>query len=436
MDIKFYKERKMKTRKMVLLLVLPLLLFPFYLGAAGQREKGKEGEAKAAEIVFFNFSAAPVAGHQEDMKKLVDIFEEQNRGIDVKLETAPFSEYFTKLQTLIAGGLAPDVFELNYENFVNYASKGVLLDMSSLADSDSTFTSDIFYPRAYNAFNYKGMQLGLPESFSTVVLFYNKDLFDQAGVGYPKEDWTWEEAIVAAKKITNREKGIWGLNSGIQFWEFYKKVAQNGGSLFNEEKTEVTIDAPENVEALEMMVSLVKEHGVMPSEAERGGVPDEELFKSGKLAMYVSGIWMFDVFKALPFSWDIQVEPGMKRKATHFFANAVSIFAATRHRDAAWKWARFLTSSPEMAKIRIETGWELPALTNKEYLKGYLEKSPPQNRDVVFKSLEYAIVPPVIERQNEMQDIINQAIEHVSLGKLSPKEALAQADAKVEKLLK
>ncbi len=327
------------------------------------------------------------------------------------------------------------MFELNYENFVSFASKGVLLDLSAMSAADGDFDQSIFYPRAYNAFNYNNLQLGLPATFSTVVLFYNKDMFDAAGLDYPAADWTWDDAVAAAAQLTDAEAGVWGLFSPIQFWEFYKKAAQNGCEFFNADKTEATLDTPACVETLETMVSFVGD-GVMPSDADMGGVSDGDLFVSGNLGMLVSGIWMFAAFGDAPFAWDIQVEPGMQTQATHFFANAVSVFAASKHPQEAWEWAKFFTSSGDMAQIRVDSGWELAALDNPDFFQSYLEQSPPDNRDAVFESLQYSIVPPVIERQNEMQDIVNGVIEQVKLGELSAQEALDQAKMEIEELLR
>jgi len=383
-------------------------------------------------LTYFTFSAAP--DHLTDLDEMIQIFEEKHPNIKIEVETAPFAEYFTKLSTLIAGGMAPDIFELNYENFVSYAAKGVLLDLGPLAKADPEFDPGIFYPRAYDAFNFEGMQLGLPETFSTVVLFYNKDLFDKAGVAYPAEDWTWSDAVAAAEKLTDAEAGVWGLYSPIQFWEFYKKAAQNRCSFFKDK--EVAINSPECIEALQTMIDFVTKYHVMPTDAEMGGLSSGDLFTAGKLAMEVTGIWMFAAYKDAPFEWDIQVEPGMKEKATHFFANAVSVFAATKHPQEAWEWVKFFTSSPEMASIRVKTGWELPALDNPAYFEDYLKQHPPANRAAVFRSLEYAVVPPVIERQAEMQDAVNKLLDQVKLGQLTPKEALDQAKVQIEELMR
>ncbi|MBT3424299.1 MAG: sugar ABC transporter substrate-binding protein [Bacteroidetes bacterium] len=389
-------------------------------------------EEEDVTITYFTFSAAP--DHLEDLDEMISIFEAENPKIHIEVQTASYDDYFTKLQTRIAGGDAPDVFELNYESFVSYAAKGVLLNLEPLAQADPDYDASIYYQRALDAFNYKGMQLGLPETFSTVMLYYNQDLFDSAGVAYPAADWTWDDVIVAGKALMEGNEDVWGIHSSIHFWEFYKKAAQNNCQFFNEDQTEVLLTSPECVVALETMISLLDE-GVMPTNAEMGGVSDGDLFISGDLGMLVSGIWMFSAFEENPFNWDIQVEPGMATQATHFFANAVNVFAGTKNAEAAYEWVKFFTSDPAMAEIRIDSAWELPALNNPDYVAGYLLQSPPENRQAVFDSLEYAIVPPVIERQNEMTDVIGAALDQAVLGAITPLEALEQAKAGIEALL-
>lgn len=390
--------------------------------------------AEPVEITYYTFSASP--NYMEQLGQMIQLFEASHPNIKVKVETAPFDQYFTKLQTLVAGGTAPDVFELNYENFVTYADKGLLLDLSPMMTADTTLNPDVYSERANSAFSYNGMQLGLPASFSTVVLYYNKDLFDKAGVAYPTADWTWADAVEAGQKLNDPANGVWGLYSGVHFWEFYKKAAQNNCKFFNDDKTEVLINSPECVQALQTMVDMVNQDKVIPSSADMAGQSDGDMFLAGKLAMDVSGIWMFGSYKDAPFQWDIAMEPGMANKATHFFANGVSAFAATKHSAEAYEWIKFFTSDPEMAKIRIAAGWELPALKDPALFEDYLKQTPPANRQVVIDSLEYAIVPPVIVRQSEMQDGVNKLLEQVMLGELTAQEALDQAKTLLEELIK
>ena len=379
-------------------------------------------------IRYFTFSAAP--DHLEDLDEIIAAFEAENPNVTVDVSTAPFSDYFTLLQADVVSGDAPDVFELNYESFVTYAANGTLLNISDYVDEEAPY-----YPRALEAFQYEGDQLALPETFSTVLLFYNADLFDQAGVDYPTDEWTWDDARAAAESIGALDDDIWGLYSPVQFYEFYKKAAQNGEcSFFNEEMTESTINSSACVETLETMVSFMTD-GLMPTQAQLSGVSDGELFLNGEVGMLVTGIWMFSAFVDADFVWDVQIEPAINQHAHHFFANGVAVSASTEHAEAAAAWAEFLTASEEAATVRVASSWELPALDKPEYFDSYLEQTPPTNREAVFMALKSPVTPPVIERQNEMQDAIGNLLTQVVDGELTAQEALDMAKDELDSLI-
>src|SRR4051794_17039893 len=136
------------SRKIVLLLIVVALLGVVVPASAQD----------TTTIRYFTFSAAP--DHVEDLNTIVTAFKDANPGIDVAVETAPFADYFTLLQADVVSGAAPDVFELNYENFVTYAANDTLLDISDQVSADAPY-----YPRALEAFQYEGKQYALPESF-------------------------------------------------------------------------------------------------------------------------------------------------------------------------------------------------------------------------------------------------------------------------------
>lgn len=405
-------------RKLTLLASLVVLVLAFSVASAQE----------PTTIRYFTFSAAP--DHLEDLDTIIAAFEAENPDINVEVATAPYADYFTLLQADVSGGDAPDVFELNYENFVTYADAGALLDLSGLVSEDAPF-----YPAALEAFNFEGAQLGLPATFSTVVLFYNKDLFDAAGLEYPTNEWTWSDAILAAEAIKALGDDTWGLFSPTQFFEFYKKAAQNGEcEFFNEDMTESTINSPACVDTLELMLSFT-DSGIMPTAADLSGVTDDQLFMSGKLGMWVTGIWMFTATAPAEFAWDIAVEPGIMQKANHFFSNAAVVSATTEHPEAAAKWAEFLTSSEVAADVRVASSWELPALDKPEYFEAYLEQTPPENREAVFEALENPVTPPVIVRQAEMQDTVGALLTQAVDGELTAQEALDQAKEALDALI-
>jgi len=406
--------------------------------AAGQKDTGgtagPAGAGAPVEIVFSNFQGSgEVSVHLDAM---VEEFERQNPDIKIKLETVGYNDYFTQLQTRIAGGKAPDCFDLNYENFVSYAKKGVLLDLKPYIDSTG-FDVTALDERALAAFSADGIQYGLPASFSTVLLFYNKDLFDRAGVSYPTADWTWKEEQAAAEKIRALGDRYWGLIHPVHFWEFYKVTRQNGGALMNEAETRFTMDSPQNRETLSFMVDRIRKSNVMPSDAQMAGAGEWDMFKTGRLGMLVTGIWAFPEFaRDCTFAWDVEVEPGMKEKATHFFANGLVISKDTKHPEAAMKWLAFMAASREAAAIRVNAGWELPAITDETVLADYLTKDNPANRKAVFESLKYIVMPPVVEQASEMTDIVNRSLQAAREGTKTPAQALKDAQAELDSKIK
>ncbi|MBB5632336.1 multiple sugar transport system substrate-binding protein [Cryobacterium mesophilum] len=380
-------------------------------------------------IEFFNFTAG--ADHEAQLQRIVDAFEDENPNITVKVQNAPYEDYFTSLKTRIAGNTAPDTFELNYENFVSFASSGALLDLETAAPD--AIDKSVYFPKAYDAFNFDGVQLGLPESFSVVVLIYNKDLFDAAGLDYPTADWTWADEKAAAEKLTNAGAGVFGEYQPVQFFEFYKSLAQSGGEFFNDDMTKATFNSEAGIAAAHHLVDKVG--NTMPNEAQMGGIGDDVLFQQGKIAMWHNGIWQFNNLLDIPSKWDVVVEPGNTQHASHFFANAGVASASTKHPVESAKWLQYLASSDLTVDIRLNEDWELPAVADKALLEPYLSITPPENRQAVFDSLDSVVVPPVIERQQELQDIVTLYLQKAVLGELSVEDALNQAVQEVNALL-
>lgn len=378
-----------------------------------------ETPVEDVQITYANFNAS--GGNEETLQKMYEAFHEEYPNITVTIETIGYDDYFTQMQTRVAGGTAPDCYELNIENFAAYANKGVLAELTGIDTSGYNLT-------ALNAFAVNGKQYGVPGNFSNVVLIYNKDLFDQAGISYPTNEWTWDDAMEASEKISALGDDIYGIYQPVTFNEFFKVAAQYGGSILNEEKTEFTINSEENLAAATMMISKITETNVQPTEAQMGGMGDWDLFESGRLGMIPTGIWAFNTFAdACDFNWDICVEPGGTQKATHFFSNALVVNADSDKKEAAATWINWLASSDQAAQMRIDAGWDLPAISNEEVLSGYLELTPPENRQAVFDSLNNLTVAPIIEDYSLMSDIITDKLSLAATGEITVQEALDQA---------
>ncbi len=391
---------------------------------------GQNKNNEQITVKFTNFSAAGDAAPA--LEKMRVKFEDLNPDIKIDIETIGYDEYFTQMQTRVAGGTAPDAYELNFENFFSYAKKGVLKPLDEFEINKAAL-----YETALNAFQSDGAQYGLPASFSNVVLIYNKDLFDQAQISYPTNDWTWKETDEAGAKIRALGDNIFGIHQSVQFFEFFKAARQNGGSLLNADGTAFTVNTPENIGALQHLADRINKSNIMASDAQLSGMGDWDLFKSGRLGMIITGIWAFpDFVDNVSFNWDIAVEPGNVQKATHFFSNGYVINKESKVADAAFKWISFMSSSEDAAQIRVDANWELPAVTYANVQENYLKITPPDNREAVFESLDYLMTPPVIEQFSEMNDILSQHLSKAAQGAVTPEQALADAQKELESKIK
>jgi len=376
-------------------------------------------------VRFMNFSAND--GHEEDLDGIVAAFEDENPDVKVEVQTLPYADYFTALQTAVAGGTVADTFELNYENFVTYASNGALAELSGV-------DAGPYKESLLEAFTIDGVQYGLPESFSNVVLYYNADLFEAAGLEAPTADWTWQDEQAAAEALTDAEAGVWGDYQPVSFHEFYKVLAQSGGEFFNADKSEATFAGPEGVDAATWLIQ--KSGTTMPTEADGAGTPDFDtnLFSEGKLAMWHTGIWMFGILGETDFTWDVVVEPGNTQNASAMFTNGVAVSASSEVKEAAQRWIEFLTASDVTVQTRLDTSWELPPVDESQ-LSAYLDVTPPANRQAVFDSLDAVVLPPVIEAQQEMQDIVSEELSNAAAGRKQVEQALTDAQDRVNALL-
>ncbi|MGW6265064.1 ABC transporter substrate-binding protein [Cellulosimicrobium funkei] len=415
------------TKRTAALVPLALIGATALTGCAQGSATTTAGEDGKTVVRYMNFTSND--GHEQDLDTIVAAYEKDNPEVDVQVETIPFADYFTKLQTAFAGQTVADVVDLNYENFVSYAESGAL---APLEDVDAAAYKDTLL----ESFTLDGKQYGLPSSYSNVVMYYNKSLFDAAGLDYPTADWTWEDERAAATALTDKAAGVYGDFQPVTFHEFYKVLDQAGGEFFTEDGKATAFDSPEGIRAATWLVT--KPGTVMPTEADGSSTPDydKDLFSAGKLGMWHSGIWMFDALSQVEgLEWDVVVEPGDVAKASALFTNGVAVTAASKQKEAAQDFAEFLTSSQTAIDTRLASSWELPPVADEEDLAPYLEQTPPANRQAVIDSLDSVALPPVTASQQEMQDAINEELSNAAAGRKTVEQAVADAASRVDALL-
>lgn len=330
--------------------------------AACSSQSGQEGgdgtDGKRVTITYGLWDDSFRPGYEKALAK----FHETNPNVDVKFVVTPFNDYDTKLQASVASKTAPDVFWLQ-DSFKLYATNGALTNLNDKIASSKVDLSG-FPQQSLDAYKVDGKQYGLPWTTITVGLWYNKSLFDAAGVAYPDSKWTWDDLSNAAKKLTNKPKGIYGMAAPVSGQEgYYNTIYQAGGSVINSDGTKSEFGSPSTLEGLKYWTSFISD-GTSPTVAQMTDTSPSQLFGSGKLAMFYGGSWNAGTLAKSPVAKDIDVAPlPQGRSNTVAFTSAVNAIAASsKHQEAAWKWMQFLASA-DAQNIQAASGVVAPAST-------------------------------------------------------------------------
>ena len=335
--------------------------------------------ALSGEISFLIWQSSP------GMDKLVGedlprMFEAKYPGTKINATVLPYDQYNTKLALLVSAGTPPDIFESG-PDFMRYVTEGVVVPLDDrfaadpiLSDATQSRVEANDFMRADRQHIY-GTQFG---SICGMQLYYNRDLFDKAGVAYPDENWTWDDFRAAAKKLTVEENGetvqwgtAWGYLGG---WDggWSPLVWDYGAEYFDSpfQTKALYLDKPEVIAAWQFMQDLVYKDKVAPTPAtldvlsQAGGA-----LLSGKVAMLVDGCWMMQSYKGGDFQLGMSVLPKgpAGRVNTGWFAGGMAIAKASKYPDLAWEYLRWLAADEEANKALASIGMSCGAPVVKAY---------------------------------------------------------------------
>lgn len=303
------------------------------------------------------------ANQEPGMKAIADAYMALHPNVTIETQVTPWTEYWTKLEAAAQGGALPDVFWMHSNQFFKYASAGTLLDLTSL---NLDYTP---YPSGVTAlYDYNGAQLAVPKDYDTIALAYNKEIFDNAGIAYPDDTWTWDTLIETAKKLTNAEAGIYGFGAPNEAQTgFYNFVYQNGGFIFEDGKCGYNL--PETQEAIQKWMDLMLVDKVSPTLESFTDMSCDEQFQAGKLAMEFVGSWMMSAFTSNEFikdKFDLTVLPMGKTRASIYNGLGYAGAYNTANPDVVKDFIAFCGS--EQANIlQAENKAAIPAFAGTEH---------------------------------------------------------------------
>ena len=342
------------------IVVLTILIASILLSACGS--KATQGP------VTISFMAWGAPEELAVWQQIVDDFQAANPNIKVNVEVSDWDSYWTKLKTLLAANTPPDVFAMDAPLYLDYQSRGVLLNIQPYIDKTSGFL-DGFYPVTLEAYKLPDGYYGMPRDFQTVVLYYNKDMFDAAGVAYPTADWTYDDLRTSAKNLTIDKNGDgtidqWGFASDLWDMELFwsEAIWSWGGEVINPDHTQTLVGEPIAREAWQFMYDLMFTDKSMP-DTNTSGQYGGDLFQAGIAAMTTIGHWAVPGYATTEFKWDVApmpISPGGGR-ATSVNSAGFVVAKDSKNADAAWEFIKYCLSQTGQTRL-TELGLAIPVL--------------------------------------------------------------------------
>jgi len=273
-------------------------------------------------------------------QEIIDKFEEENPGINIELVTIPDSDYSQKINTMLVGGTAPDVmlsFEADIERFTK---NGYIEDMTDYASETDAFEMDDFIPAVAELTEGLGGVYGLPWTYAMEILYYNKDMFDEAGVDYPTADWTMDDFDKAAKELTIKDGNTttqWGADALTFRGLWWATIGAYGDDIYSDGEIRLGEGLEKTLDHQDKLTNIDQ---VSPEPSTGGEMAD--LFTSGKAAMSRNGSWMIANYRDNDFNWDIAPLPTADRDYTILHTGFYTINAESKHKEEAWKFIEFM----------------------------------------------------------------------------------------------
>lgn len=410
--------------KKILIFALVALIAITGVFANGEKETAASDGTTTLKLANWDTSTMPY------LTEVINQFQAENPGIKVEVIDIPSAEYVTKLNVMLNGGSDLDLF------FVKEADKTkAFYDKGQLADLTGYISQSGIDKAAYNGtdanFIYDGHTYGMPVRTDQYVLFYNKDIFDAAGVAYPDNDMTWTEFEETAKAITSGSGATKKYGAFIHSWQ---ACVQNWG--VQDGKHTIMSGGYEFFKPYyEMVLRMQKDGSIMDyATISSSGIHYSDPFTQGNIGMLPMGSWFISTIiqrinsGESSINWGVAVIPHAEDVPNGYTVGAstpICINNASNKKDAAWKFVEFI-SGPKGAEIYATYG-QIPSLSDPQYLE-LLASQPGMPEDLVDGLYTTNIAPdrPAMDHVTEIDQMLAEEHSLIMLGELSVDEGIAE----------
>ena len=402
------------------------------------------------ELTFDMYNFDPWLKALDEMFKA---FGEANPGLTATVQSAPWEEFWSRQEARLAAGNPSDLSIGDPGFFGRYAHKGFYMDLGSYVERDQVNLDDWFevtvndsrYDSATGIVG-QGVLYGMPATYVGLLLYYNEDLFDAAGMAYPDDTWTRDTLTEMSLALTKDGAGVssgtaafnaddivqWGITHNLGYG-MAVHTWSNGGDLINAEQTACLMTEPQTVEVFDWFDKLLHEYHANPTPAQLEGLPNP--LQVGKVAMSMDGSWNVDYYVAnLEFNWDIAPVPlgnkGLDR-ITYAGTNTLHLFKDSAHPEEAWKLLQFMTG-PEGMAFFAKTG--TPSLKETANSDVYLTGVPDNRAEAVTLGSYARNYYPGL-KSDRWKQIYNAELEALWIGQTDAETVLQTICEKITPIL-
>ncbi len=391
------------------------------------------GKAQEKTVSFMIFGEpAEVDAYQT----LVKAFQARYPNIHVDLRSvASQSDYLKQLVTAFSAGAQPDVMLLNHRRVPQFAAQQGLEPLGAYLNKSRVLRADDLYPQALEAYEWDGKTWCIPQNASSLVVYYNRALFDAAHLASPAAGWTWEDFLQAARALTRDLDGDgktdqYGVGVSAEIMRLAPFIWQNGGELLDNSDmpTKLALDSPEALAAFQWFVDLQVKHHVAPDAAAEKAEASETRFMNGRLGMYFNSRRTVTTFRTIAgLDWDVAPLPEGAEVASILHSDGYCMAAGAKDKEAAWTFIEFANAA-EGQKIMAGTGRTVPSLRQVAESSAFLDpQQRPAHSQVFLDVIPSVRYMPMLPQWPAIEEAASREIERAFYGQATVKEAVTTA---------
>lgn len=394
---------------------------------------------------ILRFSANSHPDYDVWRRDLAKDFEKTHPGVKVKYEPVSGTSYWGKILTQIAGRTAPDAIWMRGTMVPQFVRRNSLVDLTPFIEADADISMSEYLPQAVKEYRFKGRIYALPQTICPEVLYYNKQIFDEASMPYPDDSWDWNKYREVVRKLTKRDSNDRVLQYGgcisLNWGNFVTLIMQNGGHVYNEDKSQCIINSPEAVEAAKWFYNLVYLDRVIPGRIDYQSSNAYQMFMNGKIVTLHGARWLTVLFRLKKdLMWGITQQPKGKSRVVRLGGHGWAITSQSRHKQLAYELIRKITGK-EGIRFISKVGDAIPPMTALLHEDEFLHphEFPNEDNTIYLEVIKYAypdqeVYHPLIP-EAEVATFGGMELDKFMMGMQSAEEMLRNVEDKFNKII-